>query len=228
MSGVMTGDVERAHEAVVVSASWRRCLRSSIVGGFTLPLVAKFGQGNNAKGWQMTMALVGGHLRRVLSDHVRARLVSASCRPKAEIDRCSKDFGNLLKNGPWIAMFVLTLVALHFPRDARRHDVLLLQLLHRPRAAVSSSCSAWDCRRRRPRAPTAGITSMNILGLIVNADRSNVAYVGFSLFNIASQAVTVLGVIASTSLAMRFGKRAVALVGFTLATMLDGSVHSAS
>jgi GPH family glycoside/pentoside/hexuronide:cation symporter len=61
---------------------------------------------------------------------------------------------------------------------------------------------------------------MNTFGLIINADRSNVAGVGFSLFNIVSQFVTVLGVIASTWLAMRYGKRTVALVGFALATIL--------
>jgi len=43
--------------------------------------------------------------------------------------------------------------------------------------------------------------------------------VGFSLFNIMSQAVTVVGVVASTALAARYGKRAVALVGFSLAAL---------
>src|SRR5262245_48987691 len=61
---------------------------------------------------------------------------------------------------------------------------------------------------------------MNTFGLIINVDRSNVAGVGFSLFNIASQGVTVLGVVASTFLAAKFGKRTVALVGFTVATIL--------
>ena len=67
--------------------------------------------------------------------------------------------------------------------------------------------------------PDGGHYLMNVLGLILNADRSNVASVGFCLFNIASQAITVVGVIASTYLAKRFGKRAVALVGFSLTTI---------
>src|SRR5262249_24500148 len=67
--------------------------------------------------------------------------------------------------------------------------------------------------------PDGGHYLMNVLGLIVNADKSNVASVGFSLFNIASQVVTVSGVAASTVLAMRFGKRAVAIVGFSLGTI---------
>ncbi|MEO5818065.1 MAG: glycoside hydrolase family 3 N-terminal domain-containing protein [Gemmatimonadaceae bacterium] len=43
--------------------------------------------------------------------------------------------------------------------------------------------------------------------------------VGFSLFNISSKVVTLVGVAASVWLATTFGKRTVALVGFTLATI---------
>jgi Na+/melibiose symporter-like transporter len=71
--------------------------------------------------------------------------------------------------------------------------------------------------------PDGGHPLMNTFGLILNADRSNVASVGFSLFNIASQFVTVVGVFTSVYLATRFGKRAVALAGFTLATLLMAS-----
>ena len=56
MTAVMTGDV---NERTTLS-SFRfvaAMIAQLIVGGFTLPLVAKFGQGNNAKGWQMTMGL---------------------------------------------------------------------------------------------------------------------------------------------------------------------------
>jgi glycoside/pentoside/hexuronide:cation symporter, GPH family len=53
---------------------------------------------------------------------------------------------------------------------------------------------------------------LNAFGLIVNADRSNVASVGFSLLNISTQLVTVVGVVFSTTLCARFGKKAVALV----------------
>ncbi|MGD0200063.1 MAG: MFS transporter, partial [Bryobacteraceae bacterium] len=56
MTAVMTGDV---NERTSLS-SFRfvaAMIAQLIVGGFTLPLVAKFGQGNNAKGWQMTIGL---------------------------------------------------------------------------------------------------------------------------------------------------------------------------
>jgi Na+/melibiose symporter-like transporter len=60
---------------------------------------------------------------------------------------------------------------------------------------------------------------LNTFGLIVDPNRSNVGSVGFSLFNISSQFVTVIGVVFSTALCARFGKKAVALAGFSVTTI---------
>jgi Na+/melibiose symporter-like transporter len=60
---------------------------------------------------------------------------------------------------------------------------------------------------------------LNAFGLIVDAKRSNVASVGFSLLNMSSQVVTLVGVLCSAVLSIRFGKRAVALVGFSVTTV---------
>ncbi len=128
------------------------------------------------------------------------------------------DFKNLAKNGPWIAMFVLTLS--HFVFVAMRGGTMFyyfsyyvdstrlfefLQRLGLPQATAAS--------------PDGGHYLMNTFGLILRADRSNVASVGFSLFNILSQFVTVIGVVCSALLTIRFGKRAVALAGFSLTTI---------
>jgi Na+/melibiose symporter-like transporter len=69
---------------------------------------------------------------------------------------------------------------------------------------------------------TSGVWNslLDKLGLVLNADRSNLSSVGFSLFNISGKIVTVAGVIASVYLSTRYGKRAVAIVGFALATIL--------
>lgn len=60
---------------------------------------------------------------------------------------------------------------------------------------------------------------LDALGLVLKEDRSNVAAVGFSLFNISGKLVTLVGVGVSTYLSFRYGKRAVAIVGFSLATI---------
>jgi len=59
---------------------------------------------------------------------------------------------------------------------------------------------------------------LNTFGLVVDAQKSNVSSVGFSFFNMTSQFVTVLGVLTSTALSVKFGKKAVAIWGFSLTT----------
>ena len=213
LTGVMTGNV---HERTSLS-SYRfvsAMIAQLIIGGFTLPLVAKFGQGNDAKGWQMTISLwavlcVILFLFTFLS--TRERILPD---PKQKLD-AKQDFGNLLKNGPWIAMFIVTLA--HFIVAAMRGGTVLyyfeyyinqdrlfdvlqsLGLTH----AGNGSGSFWH-------------NLLNTFGLIVNADKKNVASVGFSFFNISSQFVTVIGVLCATFLSMRFGKKGVVQVGFAL------------
>jgi GPH family glycoside/pentoside/hexuronide:cation symporter len=216
MSGVMTGDSDERTSL----SSFRfvaAMFAQLIVGGFTLPLVAKFGHGDKAAGWQMTMALwavVCVVCFVITFATTRERILP----PPQQKSEPRADFKNLLQNGPWIAMFILTLS--HFIFVAMRGGTMFyyfnyyidptrlfefLQRLGLPQATAAQ--------------PDGGHYLMNTFGLILNADRSNVASVGFSLFNIASQFITVVGVLCSTFLAMRFGKRAVALVGFSLTTI---------
>ena len=60
---------------------------------------------------------------------------------------------------------------------------------------------------------------LSTFGLIVDADRKNVASFGFSLFNMSSQVVTIVGVLCSTWLTIRYGKKAVAITGFSVSTV---------
>jgi glycoside/pentoside/hexuronide:cation symporter, GPH family len=71
LGGVMTGDVnERARlnsfRFIAVNAA------QFIVGGFTLPLVAKFAVGHDRQhGWQMTMMIWAVLVPGAVSDHLR-------------------------------------------------------------------------------------------------------------------------------------------------------------
>src|SRR5260370_35438837 len=116
LSGVMTGDV---NERTSLS-SFRfvaAMIAQLVVGGFTLPLVAKFGQGNNAKGWQMTMGLwamvcVVLFVITVLSTRERVQP-----DPKQKSDP-KQDVGALLNKRPCIAM--ITLPPTHLACQAMR------------------------------------------------------------------------------------------------------------
>ncbi|MEO8593472.1 MAG: MFS transporter [Candidatus Solibacter sp.] len=210
MSGVMTGDVnERTSLSSFRFVSVM--VAQLLVGGFTLPLVAKFGQGDNSKGWQMTMglwAVVCLVLFTITFLSTKERI-----RPDpAQKSDPKKDFSGLLKNGPWIAMFVLTLS--HFAVLAMRGGTMFYYFQY-----------YMDQDRLFDLLQSVGLTGehsnflMNTFGLVVDAKRSNVASVGFSVFNISSQFVTMIGVLCSPALSRRFGKKAVALAGFSTTTV---------
>lgn len=215
MTGVMTGDV---NERTSLS-SYRfvsAMIAQLIVGGFTLPLVAKFGHGDKAKGWQMTMALWATIcvVLFVITFLTTKERIKPDPKQKSEPKR---DFSNLLKTGPWVAMFILTLA--QFIVLAMRGGTVsyyfqyyvdpnkLFALLDRLGLTnVAGGGGTWHYL-------------LNTFGLVVDAQRSNVWSVGFSLFNMSGQFVTVLGVLCSTALSIKFGKKAVALAGFSLTTV---------
>jgi GPH family glycoside/pentoside/hexuronide:cation symporter len=211
LTGVMTGNV---NERTSLS-SYRfvaAMIAQLIIGGFTLPLVAKFGQGNDAKGWQMTIglwAILCVILFFITFISVRERIHPD---PHQKLD-AKKDFRNLVKNGPWIAMFIVTLA--HFIVAAMRGGTVLyyfeyyldherlFSLLQDLGLTQSGSGGMWH-------------SLLNTFGLIVDAEKKNVASVGFSLFNMSSQFVTVIGVLCATALSIRFGKKAIVQIGFAL------------
>jgi glycoside/pentoside/hexuronide:cation symporter, GPH family len=215
LSGVMTGDgAERTR-----LSSYRfvaAMLAQLVVGGFTLPLVASLGKGDDARGWQLTMG-VWAAVCLVCFVITFATTKERIQPPPGQHSSAKGDFASLLKNGPWIAMFVLTLA--HFVYVALRGGTMFYYFDYWVDEPQLLAFLQGLGLAAAPGAPQpSGL--MNALGLIVNPERTNVASVGFSLFNIWSQFITVVGVAASAWLAVRFGKRAVALVGFTLATLL--------
>lgn len=216
LTGVMTGsgaERTRLSQYRFVAAM----VAQFIVGGLTMPLVAKFGQGNPAKGWQLTMGLwalvcLGCFLVTFLA--VRERVVPDPAQKMS----VKQDFGDLIKNGPWLAMFILTLA--HFTMLSMRggtgvyffkyyldKDALAEFLRGLGLVGTGGGSGVWTWL-------------LNACGLIVKEDLSNVSEVAFSLQNMGSQLVTLIGVFSATWLSLKFGKRAVALAGFVLTAVL--------
>jgi len=218
MSGVMTGDgAERTR-----LSSYRfvaAMLAQLVVGGFTLPLVAKLGQGDNARGWQLTMGLWA--VVCIVCFVITFATTRERIQPPPGQHASGKgDFASLLKNAPWVAMFVLTLA--HFIFVAMRGGTMFYYFdYYVDREALFGFLQGLGLATAPGAPEPTGL--LKTFGLIVNADRSNIGSVGFSLFNIWSQFITVVGVACSAALAIRFGKRAVALVGFALATVFGAA-----
>jgi len=215
LNGVITGDV---NERTSLS-SYRFFFAMSasfLVQGLMLPLVSKFGQGNAAHGWTMTIglfAILGVVFFVITFFSVRERIHPD---PKQKSSP-RQDFADLLKNAPWKSMFVLTLflfitLALwgsamfyYFTYYADKDQ--LFGFLQSLGLVTSTGTESW----------WHGLLSA--FGLVAVEDRSNVASVGFSLFNMSGQLVTIFGVLMSKALSMRFGKKAVFLTGLLLTTL---------
>jgi len=223
LGGVMTGDVnERAklnsYRFIAVNAA------QFIVGGFTLPLIARFAVGHDRQyGWQMTMAIwavVCFILFLITFATTKERI-----KPKPQQQSSPKeDFVSLLKNNPWKVMFCMTLV--HFAILSFRGAALYNYYHH---FADKAALYDWvqSLGLTAPPLVPGGIAPSGILewlGYIVHGDKanlasSNVADVANSIINMIGTGITMIVIILSPVLSRRFGKKAVAICGFGLSSI---------
>jgi GPH family glycoside/pentoside/hexuronide:cation symporter len=230
LGGVMTRDsYERtslnSYRFVAVN------LAQLVVQGFTLPLVAKFaaeyGEGDTARatGWQLTMALWAGIcviFFIITFATTRERIRPSTLQPVS----VRQSFADLLKNGPWIVMFVMTIF--HFANLSFRgrafydyyhsyadqgalFDWLSNLGLTAPPAAAGA-------------APEGGL--FEFLGWIAHADASsvagsNTADVAQSIIGVIEKIVFIVVILLSPLLTVRFGKKAIALTGFSVMTVVS-------
>ncbi len=223
LGGVITADLnERAklnsYRFIAVNVA------QFVVGGFTLPLVAKFAVGHDrAYGWQMTMTIWAVlclvlFLITFLTTRERIQpVVETRTSPK-------QDFTDLWKNRPWRVMALMTLV--HFAILSFRGGALYNYYHH-----YADKGAMFDFVKKigltAPVLPVDAVRPGGILewlGYIVHGTRdnlaaSNVADVFNSIINMIGTATTIIVIMLSASLARRFGKKAVAVAGFTLSTL---------
>jgi Na+/melibiose symporter-like transporter len=229
LGGVMTGDVvERAklnaYRFIAVNAA------QFIVGGFTLPLIARIatkhaadaavGIADKQYGWRMTMtiwAVVCLVLFLITFATTRERIQALT----KEKSSPKQDFADLLKNNPWRIMWCWTLV--HFAILAFRGGALYNYYHHYvDKGAMFGVVQKFGLTAPAlaPGAPAPG-GILEWLGYVVHGDQtaSNVADVFQSIINMLGTGVTMLVIVLSPSLAKNFGKKAVAVVGFALSTV---------
>lgn len=230
LGGVITADLKERTElnayrfAAVQVAQF-------IVGGLTLPLVAKFAVGSDRQhGWQMTMGL-WAVLCLVLFFITFFTTKERLAPPKEGNQSPKQDFVDLLKNSPWKVMALMTLVHFailsfrggawynyfhHYTDKAAMYDFLETLGLTAPALAPGET-------------PANGL--LELLGYIVHGDRnaleqSNVADVYNSIINVTGTAIHIVGILVfATPLAERFGKKAVTIVGFSVSTLTAAALY---
>jgi Na+/melibiose symporter-like transporter len=215
LGGVMTGDVvDRArlnsYRFFSVNAA------QFIVGGFTLPLVAKCAIGHDEQhGYSMVMGLwaivcLVCFLTTFLTTKERIQPISKEKTPPRQ------DFADLFKNFPWKVMFCMTFV--HFTILALRGGALYnYYVKFADKDALFQWLQTLGLTIPPGSTPPAGL--LNWLGYYVLPDKSNVAGVAFSIVNMIGTGVTMIVILLSPSLARKYGKKAVAVAGFGLASL---------
>jgi GPH family glycoside/pentoside/hexuronide:cation symporter len=217
LMGVMTPDVsERTNIAryrFVAALSGQ-----FLIQGLALPLVDKFGHGDSAKGWAITMAIFGSAIvifNLITFSTTRERVIPDP-RQKSTL---REDLKDVFTCGPWLVMFVLTLLVF---------TTLVL------RGSSLNYYFAYYLQQGQIRAflDQVGLTAISAgetvtglksalaaLGLLVKPDGSNAAGVGLSFFLVSGTLIQIVGIIFSKPLADRFGKKAVFITGMSLATV---------
>jgi len=219
LGGVMTGDVnERAklnsYRFAAVNAA------QFIVGGFTLPFVAKFAVGHDRQhGWQMTMILWASIclvLFLITFFTTRERIQP----PPQQKSDPKADFAALVKNSPWIVMALMTLF--HFAMLSFRGTALYNYYHH-----YADQGAMFGFAQKLGLVVPAGATVsggvwglLDWIGYMVHGDQTagNVADVFNSIINMVGTSVTIIVILLSMNLSKKFGKKAVAVCGFALST----------
>ena len=220
LGGVMTGNLnERAKlnsfRFIAVNAA------QFIVGGCTLPLVAKFAAGSDRQhGWQMTMMLWAALC--LILFLITFATTKERIQPLTPVRSSPKeDFLNLLKNNPWKVMFLMTVV--HFAILSFRGGALYNYYHHyADRGAMFDFLQKLGLVAGADAPKGRGL--MEVLGYVVHGDRgnlvnTNVADVFNSIINMLGTGITIIVILLSPPLAKKFGKKTVAVAGFSLSTL---------
>jgi len=221
LMGVMTSDVNERSSI----ATYRFVLvifGQLLIQGLALPLVDKFGQGDSAKGWSMTIGIFAA------ACVVFYLVTFATTRERVQPDPQQKtslraDLRDVFTCRPWLAMFLLTLLifttlvlrgsSLNYYFTYYLDKVQIMAFLDRVGlASVGAGEMSW------------WKSALDAFGLIVKPDGSNAPGVGFSFFNMSGNLVNIAGILLSKPLADRFGKKAVFTVCLALTTVVTALV----
>ena len=216
LGGVMTGDIKE-RTSITTIRFVAATVATFVVQGLTLPLVAKFGNGqtNDPKGWFSTIVLFAavGVVMLVITFFSSKERIEP---PKNQKSSIKQDFKDIFSSGPWKAMFILTLLL--FTTLAMFGGSMSYYFnYYVDKQALFDFIGNFGLVSSSGEIRGVWYSTLNAFGLIAMPDLSNVFAVGFSFFNMTGQIVTLLLVVLlSQRLANKFGKRHTFIVCLTL------------
>lgn len=211
LGGVMTSDIKQRtsiNSIRFVTAS----IATFVVQGLTLPLVAKFGDGNDQKGWLVTISIfaaVGAVLLLLTFFTTRERIEP----PIDQQNSVKQDLKDIFSCVPWRAMFSVTLFlfitlsmwgsSMNYYFNYFVDKNALFEYLSKFGLVITEQSAQGGI----------GTSILSAFGLLAKPDLSNVFAVGFSLFNMLGQIITIVVVIfLSGFLAGIFGKKPIFII----------------
>ncbi|HPC97582.1 MAG TPA: MFS transporter [Bacteroidales bacterium] len=209
LSGVITGNMAERNSLssvrfIVVT------LATLAIQGFALPMVNHFGQGNSAKGYQITMGIfsVLAVIFFLITFFTTKERIVPAPEQKTPL---KQDIADLLKNRPWLIMFLVFIVMFIFL--GIRNSILLYYFKY-----YLDKDSMVSLLETVNKGLFGLIGKLGLLG--ASAD---IAGNTFSIINIFSQLITIVGLAFSRPLANRFGKRDVFRYGLIMCVVLSAS-----
>ncbi len=108
LSGVMTASSQE--RTTLISARFLFAFTAgALVNKYTLPLVAAFGNGDDVRGWQLTMLLYGSVAAVLFALSFLATRERVT-PPAGQKTRALDDIRDLLGNRPWVVLFALAMI----------------------------------------------------------------------------------------------------------------------
>jgi glycoside/pentoside/hexuronide:cation symporter, GPH family len=216
LMGVMSPDVSERNSI----ASFRfvgALIGQLVIQALPLPLVAKLGQGNSAKGWAMTMAIFGGII--ILLNFIAFGSTKERVQPApGEKHPVRDDLKDVFTCRPWIVLFILTLLVFTM-LVVRGSSSNYFFAYYLDQNSIREFLGKIGLAGIGTGAVTGWKTILDALGLLVKPDGSNAAAVGLSLFFVLGSIVQIVGIIFSKPLADRFGNKAVFIAGVAVTTI---------
>lgn len=211
LMGVMTPDIsERANIARYRFVA--ALVGQYIIQALALPLVDKFGRGDSAKGWGITMAIFGTGIivcSLVVFLTTRERVEP----PPEQKPSLKEDVKNVVGCKPWLAMFILVLMSFTM-LVIRGSSTNYLFTYYMDPASVRAFLDQFGLATVTTGTSSAWHSFLNVLGLQVLPDASNASAVGQSFFFQVGSVIQIICILFSKPLADRFGKKTVFIVGF--------------
>jgi Na+/melibiose symporter-like transporter len=212
LSGVATADMG---ERTALSSYRQTCamLAGVVVQGLALPLVAFFGKTpegtvNSALGYKWTIGIfsvVGIFLFLITFFSTKER-IKPDPKQKTSV---KQDFADLVKNGPWWALFALTLL-IFITLAMRGGDIVYLFKYY------------FDTKAQFAVVKSSGLMAVlqSIGVLSAEPTEAEVYSWAFSIFSVSGLIATILGIWVSKWFAVRMGKRNAFILGLATITIL--------